>query len=90
MLDAAASGIAADFYEWRKQVTYHALQLALLSPLAHGPSERRCKVMAQLAELLGRHHDFEALDLYLESKAPLASGRAQAFPRRDQAAEGRA
>ncbi|MBU1174311.1 MAG: CHAD domain-containing protein [Alphaproteobacteria bacterium] len=79
MIEAERSGVPNDFHDWRKQVKYHAIQLALLTPLRHGPSEQRCKSVAQLGELLGRHHDFEALADHLANAAGLEPDAVRRF-----------
>ncbi len=79
MADARKTKQPADFHEWRKYVKYHARQLALLSKLSSGPTWRRRKAVSRLGELLGRHHDLEALYAHLRDEVRLSETDLVAF-----------
>jgi CHAD domain-containing protein len=61
---AAERPTAQNFHDWRKQVKYHANQLALLSSVAPEIFRGYRNVADKLAETLGQHHD---LDMLLEA-----------------------
>jgi len=52
---------AANFHQWRKEVKYHANQLALLKPAAPDLVKGARKAADRLGELLGEHHDLDVL-----------------------------
>jgi CHAD domain-containing protein len=71
MACARSTGRPADFHEWRKQIKYHAQHLDLLPDLHVRPSTPQRQALKSLGELLGRYHDLDALDVYLEREADL-------------------
>ncbi len=51
----------AKFHQWRKQVKYHANQLAFLRPAALDVIKGSLTAAQKLADILGEHHDLEVL-----------------------------
>jgi len=67
---AAEHPAGTTFHEWRKQVKYHANQLALLKSVAPDIFKGYRDVADKLAETLGEHHDLDMLRAALEEAAP--------------------
>lgn len=67
---AAEHPSASTFHEWRKQVKYHANQLALLKSVAPDIFKGYRDVADKLAETLGEHHDLDMLQAALDEVAP--------------------
>jgi len=83
---AAADGDPAVLHAWRKQAKYHRHQVMLLRRYAPDVLDGRSRLLAELAELLGGHHDLAVLvevlggrvtgnPVALEQVAALASER---------------
>jgi CHAD domain-containing protein len=60
-LRAAYATDAASLHEFRKQVKYHAEQMRVLVTIAPESFEARRGLADELAEVLGEHHDIDAL-----------------------------
>jgi CHAD domain-containing protein len=67
---AAEHPTGSTFHEWRKQVKYHANQLALLRSVAPDIFKGYRDVADKLAEALGEHHDLDMLLAALDEAAP--------------------
>lgn len=61
MRAAATDGDPAVLHEWRKQAKYHRHHVMLLRRHAPDVLEGRSKLLAELAALLGEHHDLAVL-----------------------------
>lgn len=67
---ARKTGLSTDLHEWRKRVKYHRHHLKLLKPvLPDGKAERQH--LTELGDVLGLHHDLEALLLHVGAKVAL-------------------
>ncbi|MET3897529.1 CHAD domain-containing protein [Devosia sp. UYZn731] len=61
MRDAAEDGSPETLHAWRKQAKYHRHHMLLLRRHAPDMLDGRSKLLAELADLLGRHHDLAVL-----------------------------
>jgi CHAD domain-containing protein len=61
MASSKRTGAATDFHEWRKANKYHGFHLDLLRKLAPELMADDLRVVEQLSDLLGRHHDLTVL-----------------------------
>ncbi len=61
MRAAAADGSPAALHAWRKQAKYHRHHMQLLRRHAPDVLDGRSKLLAELADLLGQHHDLAVL-----------------------------
>ncbi|MDB5536843.1 MAG: hypothetical protein JWQ65_1718 [Devosia sp.] len=61
MRDAAEDGSPETLHAWRKQAKYHRHHMLLLRRHAPDMLDGRIKLLAELADLLGRHHDLAVL-----------------------------
>lgn len=65
---------AATLHEWRKQVKHHRFQCEAAAAL-WPRLQRRVRALEELGELLGRHHDVEALATELQRHPQRLGGR---------------
>lgn len=70
---AGAWSDAEDFHDARKHVKYHLNQLGML-PLGDDDTAERKRLASELSKALGRHHDLEALRLYVTANGYAESG----------------
>jgi CHAD domain-containing protein len=61
MREAAADGSPATLHAWRKQAKYHRHHMLLLRRHAPDMLNGRIKLLAELADMLGQHHDLAVL-----------------------------
>jgi CHAD domain-containing protein len=61
MREAEADGLPETLHAWRKQAKYHRHHMLLLRRHAPDMLEGRSKLLAELADLLGQHHDLAVL-----------------------------
>ncbi len=61
MARSRRSGVPIDFHEWRKANKYHGFHLDLLRKVAPDLLADDLRVVEQLSDLLGRHHDLTVL-----------------------------
>jgi CHAD domain-containing protein len=61
MVEAEADGLPATMHAWRKQAKYHRHHIMLLRRHAPEVLDSRTKLLADLAEFLGQHHDLAVL-----------------------------
>lgn len=61
MQEAAADDLPETLHAWRKQAKYHRHHMLLLRRHAPDMLDGRSKLLAELADLLGQHHDLSVL-----------------------------
>jgi CHAD domain-containing protein len=61
MVEAEADGLPATMHAWRKQAKYHRHHIMLLRRHAPEVLDSRIKLLAELADFLGQHHDLAVL-----------------------------
>ena len=73
MREAAADGSSETLHAWRKQAKYHRNHMLLLRRHAPDMLNGRIKLLAELADLLGQHHDLAMLVEVLNGRVAGAS-----------------
>ncbi|MDB5528541.1 MAG: hypothetical protein JWR51_1644 [Devosia sp.] len=73
MREAAKDGLPETLHAWRKQAKYHRHHMLLLRRHAPDMLDGRSKLLAELADLLGQHHDLAVLVDVLSGRVAGAS-----------------